>query len=152
MGPCELTDLEADELAMANARDARFRDGRGHVVKVQRCRFLEEAGCAAVCVNACKMPTQQFFNEDMGVPMRMVPDYETLECRFEFGVAPTAADEAEARSAPCFGACPMAGADVALRCVGMGGDDDGASTAAEELVATLDEEEVVRLWRELSWR
>ena len=25
---------------------------------VHRCRFLEESGCASVCVNACKMPTQ----------------------------------------------------------------------------------------------
>jgi len=40
--------------------------------------------------------------------MRMVPDYETLECRFQFGVAPTASDEAEARVVPCLSACPSA--------------------------------------------
>jgi len=56
------------------------------------------------------MPTQDFFNNDMGVPMRMLPDYETLECRFQFGVAPTADDEAEARAVPCLGACPSAAA------------------------------------------
>ena len=61
-----------------------------------------------MCVNACRMSTQEFFNTGMGVPMRMMPDYETLACRFEFGVPPTAEDEAEARSVPCFGACPMA--------------------------------------------
>lgn len=66
------------------------------------------------------MPTQQFFNDDMGVPMRMLPDYETLQCRFQFGVPPTDEDEAEARSAPCFGACPMARESVAPRCTGMG--------------------------------
>ena len=28
----------------------------------------------------------------------MIPDYETYECAFEFGIAPTAEDEAEARN------------------------------------------------------
>lgn len=42
-------------------------------------RYLEEASCASVCVATCKLPTQQFFNEDMSVPMRMLPNYETYE-------------------------------------------------------------------------
>ena len=66
------------------------------------------------------MPTQQFFNEDMAVPMRMVPDYETYECRFEFGVAPTATDEADARNTPCLSMCTAANLG-APRCVDMGG-------------------------------
>ena len=53
-------------------------------------RFLEASGCASVCVHTCKAPTQEFFNQDMGVPMRMLPDYASYECVFEFGVAPTA--------------------------------------------------------------
>ena len=69
-------------------------------------RFLEASGCASVCVHTCKAPTQEFFNQDMGVPMRMLPDYASYECVFEFGVAPTAADDAEARSAPCLVTCP----------------------------------------------
>jgi hypothetical protein len=56
------------------------------------------------------MPTQEFFNLDMGVPMRMIPDYETLECRFQFGVKPTEDDEAAARGVACFVACPSGGA------------------------------------------
>ena len=106
MGPCELTDLETEIAAAARALDGRYADGRDQLVLVRRCRFLEESGCASVCVNACKMPTQRFFNEGMGVPMRMRPDYETLGCRFEFGVPPTPEDEVEARAAPCFSACP----------------------------------------------
>eukprot|EP00966_Prymnesium_polylepis_P291547 6733738-Prymnesium_polylepis.1 len=77
---------------------SRCGDGRGQQLLVHRCRFLEQAACASVCVNVCKMPTQAFFNEEMAVAMRMEPDYETLECRFKFGVPPTTADEADARS------------------------------------------------------
>ena len=62
-----------------------------------------------VYVSGLRVGAQAFFNEDMGVPMRMLPDYDTLECRFQFGVPPTAEDEAAARTTPCFGACPAAG-------------------------------------------
>ena len=29
-----------------------------HTVQIKRCRFLEESGCASVCINSCKLPTQ----------------------------------------------------------------------------------------------
>ena len=101
MGPLELRDLEeAPEVG----------DGINQLVYVKRCRFLEQSGCASVCVNACKFPTQDLFNGDMGVPMRIEPDYETLSCSFKFGVAPSVDDEAAALSTPCFSACPSGGA------------------------------------------
>ncbi|KAJ8600902.1 hypothetical protein CTAYLR_010429 [Chrysophaeum taylorii] len=108
MGPLELGDLEEER--------AEVGDGRGQLVLVRRCRFLEESRCASVCVNACKMPTQDFFNEDMGVPLRIEPDYETLECRFKFGLRPTEADEAEARSVACLATCPNNGRLLHLNC------------------------------------
>ena len=98
MGPLELEDLEGSTVG----------DGVGQMVVVRRCRFLEESACASVCVNACKMPTQNLFNSDMGVPMTIEPDYDNLSCKFKFGIAPTADEEAAARAVPCFGACPSA--------------------------------------------
>lgn len=41
-----------------------------------RCRYLEESGCASVCLNSCKFPTQRFFMEDMGLPLTMTPNYD----------------------------------------------------------------------------
>ena len=41
--------------------------------------------------------------------MRIVPDYETLECRFKFGKAPSLEEEEEARSVACLGGCPALG-------------------------------------------
>eukprot|EP00631_Chrysoreinhardia_giraudii_P006000 CAMPEP_0197425758 /NCGR_PEP_ID=MMETSP1170-20131217/32187_1 /TAXON_ID=54406 /ORGANISM="Sarcinochrysis sp, Strain CCMP770" /LENGTH=52 /DNA_ID=CAMNT_0042953345 /DNA_START=1 /DNA_END=156 /DNA_ORIENTATION=- len=52
MGPLDLGDLDDED---------KIGDGRGQLLLVKRCRFLEESGCASVCVNACKMPTQAFF-------------------------------------------------------------------------------------------
>lgn len=117
MGPCTLEDLSADDLAAA---PSELHGGKGAQVLVHRCRFLEESACASICINACKLPTQAFFNEEMGVPMRMEPDYETLECRFKFGLPPSDADEEDARNVACFSACPAKGAlrETTLRCAG----------------------------------
>ena len=58
---------------------------------LERCRVLEEGGCASVCLNVCKVPTQSFFNE----------------CRFVYGKKPPAMNEDPAFDTPCFGQCPI---------------------------------------------
>jgi len=99
MGECEINDCEIDGGGI----------GKNQGLLVKRCRFLEEAGCASVCVNSCKIPTQNFFAEDMGLPLTMTPDYETGECQFSFGKTPTAAGELEASKTPCLSRCPSSG-------------------------------------------
>lgn len=98
MGECEVNDIEID---------GQIYKDQGLLVK--RCRFLEESGCASVCVNACKIPTQNFFIEDMGLPLTMTPDYETYECQFSFGVMPNSQEELDAKSTPCLARCPSSG-------------------------------------------
>jgi len=99
MGECEINDVEIDGGGI----------GKDHGVLVKRCRFLEESGCASVCVNSCKIPTQNFFIENMGLPLTMTPDYETGECQFAFGRTPTDEEESEARNTPCLSRCPSSG-------------------------------------------
>ncbi len=99
MGECEINDCEIDG----------GKIGKNQGLLVKRCRFLEECGCASVCVNSCKIPTQNFFNEDMKLPLTMEPNYETGECQFSFGLSPTADKEQEALNTPCFARCPSSG-------------------------------------------
>ena len=99
MGECEINDCEIDGGGI----------GRNQGLLVKRCRFLEEAGCASVCVNSCKQPTQSFFNEDMGLPLTMTPDYDTHECQFSFGLTPTEQSELDAKDTPCLSRCPTNG-------------------------------------------
>ena len=100
MGPCEVNDVPLADGAT----------GAGQGVLVARCRYLEEAGCAAVCINSCKVPTQEFFARDMGLPLTMTPNYETFECQFAFGVAPPPCEGDAAFETPCFAGCPTAAA------------------------------------------
>lgn len=103
MGPCAVTDAQVDGGGSA----------AGHGVLVQRCRYLEEAGCASICINSCKVPTQEFFEKDMGLPLTMTPNYETFECQFEFGRTPPPPAGDEAFATPCFSRCPTARAAAA---------------------------------------
>lgn len=125
MVECEINDCEVDGGGV----------GKDQGLLVKRCRFLEESGCASVCVNSCKIPTQKFFAEDMGLPLTMTPDYETGECQFSFGLSPSAQEEFEAKNTPCLGRCPSIGSmrtwhdggpkleGNGARCSQMGDDD-----------------------------
>jgi hypothetical protein len=75
-------------------------------VLLERCRVLEEGGCASVCLNVCKVPTQNFFNE-IGLDVELRPDYETFECRFVYGKKPPEMNQDPAFDTPCFGQCPI---------------------------------------------
>ena len=99
MGECEINDCEIDGGDI----------GQGQGLLVKRCRFLEEAGCASVCIASCKLPTQRFFLEDMGLPLTMTPDYDTHECQFSFGLTPTPQSELDAKNTPCLSRCPSNG-------------------------------------------
>jgi len=59
-------------------------------------RVLEACGCASVCANVCKAPTQDFFTHGVGLPLTMVPDYETQSCTLIFGASPPPLAEDEA--------------------------------------------------------
>ena len=75
-------------------------------VLLERCRVLEEGGCASVCLNVCKVPTQNFFS-DLGLDVELRPDYETFECRFVYGKKPPPAGEDPAFDTPCFAQCSI---------------------------------------------
>ena len=56
MGECTVNDIPATV-----DNDGGTKQG----VLVQRCKFLEEAQCASICVNSCKIPTQNFFRDNI---------------------------------------------------------------------------------------
>jgi len=87
-------------------------DGAPGGVYAERCRFLEETNCKGLCLHMCKLPTQQFFKETLGLDMTMTPDYETYECRLSFGMVPKPVEEDESIPKGCLQGC---GAVAALQ-------------------------------------
>lgn len=57
---CALVTLVTTQWLMGHSK---ISDEDKSVVEIERCRYLEEAGCVNVCLNSCKLPTEQYFEE-----------------------------------------------------------------------------------------
>jgi len=82
-------------------------DMRSGGVRITRCKVLAESGCAGLCLNMCKLPTERMFAEKWGVPLYMQPDFETHECNLAFGVPPLPVDSDPAVPQGCLSSCPL---------------------------------------------
>jgi hypothetical protein len=79
---------------------------RWSVLQVERCRFLETAGCVHTCLHACKVPTERFFAEEMGLQVALKPNFTDYSCRFVFGEKPVPLAEDPSVRVPCIAGCP----------------------------------------------
>ena len=71
----------------------RRSDGEIGGLVVEKCKFLQESNCKGMCLNSCKLPAQSLFGE-LGLPLRVSPNFETQECQWSFGeAAPPPADD-----------------------------------------------------------
>ena len=46
-----------------------------------------------LCLNLCKIPTQEFFRETLGMDVTFSPNFDTHECRLSFGMTPLPLEE-----------------------------------------------------------
>lgn len=74
VGPMKTIEVE---IRQSNGKTVLQKSG----VQIERCRYLEESGCAAMCVNLCKSPCQTFFTEQLGMPLTMEPNFEDSSCK-----------------------------------------------------------------------
>jgi hypothetical protein len=160
MGPCQINDVEVDGGTVGRGQGvlverwacelARMHISEsGHAVRtckqclLCRCRYLEETGCASVCLNSCKVPTQvrrscceiclqacawfhigscvllqEFFARDMGLPLTMTPNYDDASCQFSFGATPKPWHDDDAFQTACFVQCPTKQRHREKRCPG----------------------------------
>jgi len=77
-------------------------------VKAERCRFLEAAQCASVCVNSCKVPTQNWLGDDFGLKLHIQPNYTDYSCTWSFGKEAPPLEKDDALNVPCFTKCTSA--------------------------------------------
>ncbi|XP_021289593.1 beta-carotene isomerase D27, chloroplastic [Herrania umbratica] len=97
VGPSEVVEVEVNGVKQKSG------------VHIKKCRYLENSGCAGMCVNMCKIPTQDFFTNDFGLPLTMTPNFEDMSCEMIYGQFPPALEEDPASKQPCFAdMCSMA--------------------------------------------
>ena len=80
-------------------------------VHIKKCRWLQESGCTAMCVNMCKCATQEVFNDDFGLPLTIKPNFEDKSCDFYFGLTPPPIEQDEALLFGCNATCKTAAPD-----------------------------------------
>ncbi|KAK8959238.1 hypothetical protein KSP40_PGU017556 [Platanthera guangdongensis] len=56
-----------------------------------------------MCTNLCKIPSQKFINNSLGMPTNMIPNFEDKSCEIIFGQHPLADDPALKQ--PCYRTC-----------------------------------------------
>jgi hypothetical protein len=87
VGPCE---QKVVEVPNAQGQPRMQRSG----IHIKKCRYLEQSGCVGMCINMCKLPTQDFFAQEFGFPLTLTPNFEDLSCEMVFGqVAPPLEEE-----------------------------------------------------------
>ncbi|GBO53681.1 hypothetical protein APA_1629 [Pseudanabaena sp. lw0831] len=102
VGPCEVEEAEI------NLEDGTVRS-QPSAVYIKKCRYLVDSGCVGMCVNMCKVPTQEFFTEKFGIPLTMTPNFEDLSCKMIFGQIPLAPEADPDHNQPCLKQqCPTA--------------------------------------------
>lgn len=74
-------------------------------IKLTECRFLAASKCKSACVNLCKLPCQSLFQEHLGIPLYMKPDYTDYSCTFHFGIAAPSMEQDPAFNNQCFSDC-----------------------------------------------
>jgi hypothetical protein len=77
-------------------------------VQIERCRYLAESGCTAMCVNLCKVPCQTFFTNELGMPLTMEPNFEDYSCQMIFGKVPLPLEEDPVYQQACLKECSTA--------------------------------------------
>ena len=102
VGSCEVAEAEID------LPDGTVRSQLS-AVHIKKCRYLADSGCVGMCVNMCKVPTQEFFTEKFGIPLTMTPNFADLSCKMIFGQIPPAPEADDAYNQPCLEQqCPTA--------------------------------------------
>ncbi len=94
VGPCEVKTVE---IISENAPIRQQKSG----VQIKKCRYLEQSGCVAMCINMCKLPTQDFFTHQFGIPLTMTPNFEDFSCEMVFGQFPKPLAEEPIFHQPC---------------------------------------------------
>lgn len=87
------------------SRPNHRKDGQLGGLVVEKCKFLQESGCKGLCLHQCKLPAQQFFKDELGLPLTVSPNFVTQECQWSFGESPLPASEDPSFPTGCLVGC-----------------------------------------------
>ena len=75
------------------------------VLQITECRYLAEAKCKSACMHMCRAPTQEFFTNEVGLPLYMKPNFTDNSCLMFFGTQPLPEEIDPLHKEACFVNC-----------------------------------------------
>lgn len=81
------------------------KDGQLGGLIVEKCKFLQESGCKGLCLHQCKIPAQEFFQEELGLPLTVSANFVTQECQWSFGETPLPVSSDPTFPSGCLAGC-----------------------------------------------
>jgi hypothetical protein len=103
VGKVERFYIPTETMNITNPTQTEWLSG----VKLIECRYLSEVGCKSACIHLCKIPTQNLFMEDLGLPLTMKPNYDDCSCEMQFGVLPPPIEQDPALETLCYKSCSL---------------------------------------------
>ena len=94
------------------SRPNRRKDGERGGLVIEKCKFLQESGCKGLCLHQCKIPAQQFFKDELGLELSVIPNFATQECQWSFGETPLPPKEDPSFPNGCLKGCQSRAAMV----------------------------------------
>ncbi|CAK9233882.1 unnamed protein product [Sphagnum troendelagicum] len=104
VGPCEVKEVEVNGSLQKSG------------VLIKKCRFLESSSCVGMCVNLCKLPTQDFITNEFGMPITMTPNFEDMSCEMVYGQLPPSLEDDPSLKQPCYASLCSTAQEKASHC------------------------------------
>ncbi|KAH7837714.1 hypothetical protein Vadar_017148 [Vaccinium darrowii] len=96
------TSVEFWEKSIIGIRLTLYHEFVGDGEEETHLRFLEESNCVGMCINLCKIPSQTFIKDSLGMPINMVPNFDDMSCEMIYGQDPPPTTEDPVFKQPCY--------------------------------------------------
>lgn len=102
VGESRLMSPEEESALVEKLRGEDVHVSPAGVLLLRKCTFMEESGgCKNLCLNLCKAGTEEFMANELGMPLRLHPDFTDHSCRILLLQDPVPPEDDPAFSWPC---------------------------------------------------
>jgi len=103
VGECAVLEQPEEEEELARRRGFfPPRTASGPVLLIRKCKFMEATGgCKSLCLNLCKVATEEYMTNELGLPVYMDPDLKDHSCRMLILERPLPPERDPAFARPC---------------------------------------------------
>jgi len=102
VGDSRVLSQEEERLLVQQLRSDGVKVAPTGVMMLRKCKFIEESGgCKNLCLNLCKAGTEEYMTNELGFPVRLVPNLVDHSCAILLMEDPIRPEDDPLFSEPC---------------------------------------------------